>query len=206
MRQNHLYIFAFLFLLNLSTYSQKKNSFGEKLNLYSLKLDKFLGAKYEAGVAILNTGDTLIGVYEFNDSEENFRVLNYIDSITMEKKGYEPREVKYFFLDSLVFQPEDSKDGLVFMRIILSDKLKVYLHKHYTTTFTGSKVINQFYCEKPNGERLIVSYDGVYPFNSRVGKFFSDCPELYKKIRNYTYGSQDFYKIIEEYNDWLKNK
>jgi hypothetical protein len=179
---------------------------GEKLNLFRLKLDQFLGTKYEAGAAILTNGDTLIGAFEFNDSEENYRTLYYIDPRTKEKKVYEPREVTYFYVDTIAFQPVESNDGLVFMRVVLSDKLKVYFHKHFTTTSTGSKVIGQFYCVKPNGERLVISNDVLYPFNSRVGKFFSDYPELYNKIRNYTYGYKDFYKIIEEYNDWLNRK
>ncbi|MFT3752632.1 MAG: hypothetical protein QM800_07055 [Paludibacter sp.] len=204
----HLYIFLVpvLLFMNANTYSQNKISLGEKLNLFRLKLDQFLGAKYQPGAAMLTNGDTLIGAFEFNDSEENYRTLYYIDPLTREKKVYEPSEVKYFYLDSIVFQPVESNDGLVFMRIVLSDKLKVYFHKHFITTFTGGKVVDQFYCEKPTGERLVIPNDGAYPFNARAGKFFSDCPELYRKIRNYTYGYKDFYKIIEEYNDWLKRK
>jgi hypothetical protein len=175
------------------------------LSIQGQKLDKLLNVKYQPGFAILNSGDTLIGAFEFNDCEQNYRFLVYIDPVSQKKRVYEPQKIKYFNIDTLYFLPKELKDGWFFVRIILNDSLKVFLHKHFFTTDISSGAENQIMYEKPNGEYLMVSYDNFFPFNKRVGDFFSDDPKLYKKITNNTYTKNDILKIATEYNDWLRN-
>src|SRR5665647_801212 len=117
MRKLQLMLLSFFLLINMNVQGQM--------------LDEILNVKYKPGFAILNNGDTLRGAFEFNDCNQNYHMLVYVDPITLTKSAYEPQEVKYFVLDSLTFQPKKLKDGLVFVRLLLYDSLKVYLHKRF---------------------------------------------------------------------------
>jgi|GEM_PF-2092422 len=190
MRKHHLMLILFILLVNMNAEGQK--------------LDKFLNVHYKAGFVVLNSGDTLRGGFEFNDCEQNYQLLVYIDPVSEEKTAYEPQEVEYFMLDSLVFMPKELKDGWVFVRLLLYDHLKVYLYKRFYTSNIGSGVENQIMYEKPDGKYLLVSFDNFFPFKTRVGDFFSDDPELRVKINNDTYTKKDVFKIALDYNEWLR--
>jgi len=190
MRRHHLILILLILLVNQNTQGQK--------------LDKLLNVQYKAGFVVLDSGDTLRGGFEFNDCEQNYRLLVYIDPLSAVKQAYEPQEVEFFMLDSLVFMPKELKDGWVFVRLLIYDQLKVYLYKRFFTSNTGSGVENQIMYEKSDGKYLLVSFDNFFPFKSRVGDFFRDDHELYQKIDNNTYSKKDVFKIASDYNDWLR--
>ena len=173
-------------------------------NIYSQKLDELLNIKYRTGFAILNNKDTLTGRFEFNDCEQNYHLLVYCDPVTLKKSAYKPQEVKYFSLDTLFYIPKELKEGWEFVQLISNDSLKVYLRKRFFTTNIGSGSENQIMYEKPTGEYLLVSFNNFYSFKTRVGGFFSDDPDLSKKIYNNTFTKNDVLKIALEYNNWLK--
>jgi len=189
MKKQHLFLVTVCFILSLSSSAQK--------------LDKLLNDKYKGGFAILNRGDTLRGVFEFNDSKPNYELLVYIDPVSLKKSAYKPDEVTFFKLDSLYYLPKELKEGWEFVQLISNDRLKVYLRKRFFTTNTGSGSENQIMYEKPDGSYLLVSFNNFFPFKTRVGEFFSDDPELSKKIHNNTYTKADVLKIAQEYNTWL---
>ena len=176
------------------------------MNIYCQKLDELLNIKYRTGFAILNNKDTLTGSFEFNDCEQNYRLLVYSNPVTLKKSAYKPQEVRYFALDTIFYVPKELKEGWEFVQLISNDSLKVYLRKRFFTTFTTSGSENQIMYEKKNGKYLLVSFNNFYPFKTRVGEFFSDDPELSKKIYNNTYTKNDVLKIALEYNNWLKGK
>ena len=176
------------------------------INIHGQKLDELLNVKYKIGFAILNNNDTLTGRFEFNDCEQNYRLLVYSNPVTLKKSAYKPQEVKYFSLDTIFYIPKELKEGWEFVQLISNDTLKVYLRKRFFTTNTGSGSENQIMYEKPSGEYLLVSFNNFYSFKTRVGAFFSDYPELSKKIYNNTYTKDDVLKIALEYNNWLKGK
>jgi len=169
-------------------------------------LDKLLNVQYKPGFAILNTGDTLTGAFEFNDCEQNYRILVFIDPRNSKKAAYEPQQVKYFMLDSLTYMPKELKDGWGFVRLLLYDNLKVYLHKKFITSNIANGIENQIILEKPNGKFILVTLDRFYPFKTKVGDFFSDDPDLYEKINKGIYKNdiKDIFKISNEYNNWLR--
>ncbi|MHB9140537.1 MAG: hypothetical protein ACYC25_01515 [Paludibacter sp.] len=190
MRKLQLMLLSFFMLINMNVQGQL--------------FDELLNVKYKPGFAILNNGDTLRGAFEFNDCKQNYQMLVFVDPVTLTKSAYEPKEVKYFVLDSLTFQPKELKEGLVFVRLLLYDSLKVYLHKRFFTSSVSSGVENQIMYEKPNGKYLLVSFDNFFPFKTQVGNFFSDDPELSEKIENNTYTKKDIFKIALDYNKWLR--
>lgn len=192
MRKHQFILLSFILLISLNNMAQG--------------LDKLLNVKYKAGFVILNTGDTLRGAFEFNDCEQNYRILVFIDPISYKKTAYEPQQVKYFVLDSLTFMPKELKEGWVFVRLLLYDNLKVYLHKHFITSNISNGIENQIMYEKPNGKFILVILDRFYPFKTKVGDFFSDDPDLYEKIDKGIYKNniKDILKISNEYNDWLR--
>lgn len=169
-------------------------------------LEKLLNIQIRSGFAILNTGDTLLGCFEFNDSKDNYRLLVYKDPLTHKNSAYLPQDVDFFVIDSLYFRPKELKDEWVFMRILFEDNMKMYLHKNFYTTYSYSGFYNQFFIEKPTGENILVTVDNFYPFKTKVGNFFKDCPDIYSKIKNNTYQAKDLLKITLQYNDWLKSK
>ena len=173
------------------------------LNSFSQKLDEILNVRHKEGFAILNNGDTLIGNFEFNDSKQNYLQLVYIDPVSHKKSAYNPEEVNFFSLDSSYYFPKELKDGWEFVKLISNDCLKVYLHRRFFTTDIGSGDENQIMYEKPNGEYLLVSFNNFYPFKTQVGAFFSDDPDLSKKIYSNKYTKDDVLKIALEYNNWL---
>jgi len=189
MKKQHLFLVTVCFMLSLSSYGQK--------------LDELLNVRYKGGFAILNSGDTLRGVFEFNDSKPNYELLVYMDPVTLKKSAYKPDEVTFFKLDSLYYLPKELKEGWEFVQLISNDRLKVYLRKRFFTTNTGSGSENQIMYEKPDGTYLLVSFNNFFPFKTRVTDFFSDDPELSKKINNNTYTKADVLKIAQEYNTWL---
>jgi len=189
MKKQHLFLVSVCFILSLSSYGQK--------------LDELLNVRYKGGFAILNRGDTLRGVFEFNDSKPNYELLVFMDPVTLKKSAYKPDEVTFFKLDSLYYLPKELKEGWEFVQLISNDRLKVYLRKWFFTTNTGSGSENQIMYEKPDGSYLLVSFNNFFPFKTRVGEFFSDDPELSKKIHNNTYTKADVLKIAQEYNTWL---
>ena len=192
MKKQHLFLVTVCFILSLSSSAQK--------------LDKLLNDKYKGGFAILNRGDTLRGVFEFNDSKPNYELLVYIDPVSLKKSAYKPNEVTFFKLDSLYYLPKELKEGWEFVQLISNDRLKVYLRKRFFTTNTGSGSENQIMYEKPDGSYLLVSFNNFFPFKERVGEFFSDDPELSKKINNNTYTKADVLKIALDYNTWLSKE
>ncbi len=169
-------------------------------------LEKLLNIQIRSGYAILNTGDTLLGCFEFNDSKDNYKILVYKDPITHKNSAYLPQDVNIFTIDSMYFRPKELKDEWVFMRVLFEDKIKMYLHKNFYTTFSYSGCYNQFLIEKPTGEKILVTVDNFYPFKTKVGNFFKDCPAIYSKIKNNTYQAKDLFEITVEYNEWLKSK
>lgn len=169
-------------------------------------LEKLLNIQIRSGYAILNTGDTLLGCFEFNDSKDNYKILVYKDPITHKNSAYLPQDVNIFIIDNLYFRPIELKNEWVFMRVLFEDKMKMYLHKNFYTTFSYSGFYNQFFIEKPTGEKILVTIDNFYPFKTKVGNFFKDCPSIYSKIKNNTYQAKDLFEITVEYNEWLKSK
>ena len=186
-----------IFLLSFVLYNQF---------IYAQLLEKLLNIQIRSGYAILNTGDTLLGCFEFNDCMDNYKILVYKDPVTLKNSAFLPREVSIFTIDSMYFRPKELKNDLVFMRVLFEDKMKMYLHKKYYTTNSYSGFYNQFLIEKPTGDKILVSNDSFYPFKTKVGNFFKDCPAIYSKIKNNIYQSNDLFKITMEYNEWLKNK
>ena len=176
------------------------------LNSFSQKLDKLLNVKYKTGFAILNNRDTLLGSFEFNDSKQNYLQLVYLNPVNHKKNSYNPEDVTFFCLDSSYYFPKELKDGWEFVKLISNDSLKVYLHRRFFTTNIGSGNENQIMYEKPNGEYLMVSFNNFYPFKTKVGDFFSDDPDLSKKIYSNKYTKDDVLKIALEYNNWLIKK
>lgn len=181
-------------------------AWGQKPKL-AQKIDDFLHVKFATGFAVLNNGDTLSGKFEFNDSQQNYRLLVHLDTISYSKKAFMPDEVAYFALNKNLYAPHPSKaDGLVFMRVLLQDSLKIYQHKHFYSSYTGGDFLNEFYCVKPTGQELVVSSASDFPFIASTTRFFSDYPGLCYSIRKKKYGIKDLYKIGLIYNDWLRKR
>jgi len=176
------------------------------MNIYCQKLDKLLNVKYKLGFAILNSKDTLTGRFEFNDCEQNYKILVYLNPVTLKKSAYNPQDVTFFSLEGIYYFPKKLKEGWEFVQLISNDSLKVYLHKRFFTINTGSGVENQLMYEKPGGKYLLVSFNDFFNFKTRVGDFFSDDTELSKKIFNNIYTKDDVLKIALEYNEWLLKK
>ena len=174
------------------------------LNIYSQKgLDKLLNVKYKTGYAILNSGDTLNGCFEFNDCEQNYRLLVYVDCSTFKKQAFDPQDVKFFSLDSLYYIPKKLKTGWEFVELIANDSLKLYWHRRFFTTYIDSNVNKEIMFEKPDGKYLIIPNDKNYSFSVRVSDFFSDYSDLSKMIDKGIYTRKDIFKISVEYNNWL---
>lgn len=192
MKRHSCYLLLFFLLSNLYTYSQA--------------LDKFLNVKYKNGFAILCKGDTLEGKFEFNDCEQNYKLLVYLNPDGKGKKAYEPQEVKYFALEDVFYLPKQLDEGWEFVQLISNDNLAVYLRKRFITTNTGAGTVNQIMYQKSNGKYLLVSFDPFFLFKPRLTEFFSDDQELCKKINNDTYTKKDVLKIALEYNNWLKQQ
>ena len=112
----------------------------------------------------------------------------------------------FFSLEGIYYFPKKLKEGWEFVQLISNDSLKVYLRKRFFTINTGSGVENQLMYEKPGGKYLLVSFNDFYNFKTRVGDFFSDDPELSKKIFTNIYTKDDVLKIALEYNEWLLKK
>ena len=176
------------------------------LNSFSQIFDKLLNVKYKPGFAILNNRDTLTGSFEFNDTKQNYLQLVYINPVSHKKSVYNPDEVTFFCLDSSYYFPKELKDGWEFVKLISNDSMKVYLHRRFFTTNIASGDENQIMFEKPDGEYLLVSFNNFYPFKSKVGDFFSDDPDLSKKIYTNKYTKDDVLKIAFDYNNWLLKK
>jgi hypothetical protein len=191
MKTRFFYLIFSILFLSINTYSQEK-------------LDKLLNVQYKIGFAILNSGDTLNGPFEFNDCEKNYQLLVYIHPNDFSKRAYNPQEVKFFALDSTYYLPKELKEGWVFVQLISNDKLGVYLHKRFFTTQMGSGSENQLMLEKPNGQYLLIPLNNFFPFKFKVSEFLSDDETLYKQIQNGTYTRKDILKIAYEYNNWLK--
>lgn len=172
----------------------------------SQTLEKLLNIQIRPGFAILNNGDTLLGAFEFNDAKDNYRLLVYKDPLTHQNRAYLPQDVEVFSVDSFYFRPVEFEHEWVFMRILFEDKVKLYLHKKYYTTFERSGFYNQFYVIRPDGKSLMINTDNFFPFKTRAGTFFKDCETVYKKIINNTYTAKNLLEIIEEYNNWLNSK
>jgi hypothetical protein len=187
-------IYSVLFLLTFSISAQSQT------------LEKLLNIQIRPGFAILNNGDTLLGAFEFNDAKENYRLLVYKDPLTHKNKAYLPQTVQIFSVDSFYFRPVEFENEWVFMRILFEDKVKLYLHKKYYTTFERSGFYNQFYIIRPDGKSLMINTDNFFPFKTRAGTFFKDCETVYKKIINNTYTAKNLLEIFEEYNNWLNSK
>ncbi len=187
-------IYSVLFLLTFSISAQSQT------------LEKLLNIQIRPGFAILNNGDTLLGAFEFNDAKENYRLLVYKDPLTHKNKAYLPQTVQIFSVDSFYFRPVEFENEWVFMRILFEDKVKLYLHKKYYTTFERSGFYNQFYIIRPDGKSLMINTDNFFPFKTRAGNFFKDCETVYRKIMNNTYTAKNLLEIIEEYNKWLNSK
>lgn len=166
--------------------------------------EKLMNIQIRSGYAILNSGDTLIGSFEFNDSKDNYKILIYKNPLTHKNSAYLPHDVEFFAIDSLYFRPVEYKGEWYFMRILVEDEMRMYLHKNYYTTYSHAGVYNQFYILKPTGESIMVTIDYFYPFKTKAGNFFKDCPAIYSKIKNNTYQPKDIFKITLEYNEWLK--
>lgn len=176
------------------------------LNVYCQKLDVILNIKYRTGFAILNSKDTLTGSFEFNDCEQNYKILVYLNPVTLKKSAYNPQDVTFFSLEGIYYVPKELKEGWEFVQLISNDSLKVYLRKRFFTINTGSGVENQLMYEKPGGKYLLVSFNNFYNFKTRVGDFFRDDYKLSNKIFNNTYTKDDVLKIALEYNEWLLKK
>lgn len=196
------YLAGFCLLAALSTgiVLGQKPTWGEKL-------DHTLKVKFKTGFAVLSNGDTLTGKFEFNDCQQNYQLLVHLDTLNYKKEAYKPDQVKYFGLDKDLYAPHQSKDdGLVFMRVLLDDSLKIYQHKHFYTSYTGNSFANQFYCVKSTGEELVVLPASDFPFIASTTKFFRDYPELCYLIKKKKYTKKDLYKIGLIYCDWLRKR
>ncbi len=169
-------------------------------------LEKLLNIQIRPGFAILTNGDTLLGAFEFNDAKDNYRLLVYKDPVTHKNFAYLPQDVQVFSVDSFYFRPIEFENEWIFMRILFEDKVKLYLHKKYYTTFSHTGFYNQFYIIKPDGKSLMINTDVFYPFKTRAGNFFKDCETVYRKITNNTYTVRNLPEIIDEYNNWLISK
>ena len=177
--------------------------------LYNLKgqtFDNILGVKYQTGYAVLNNNDTIQGVFEFNDCEQNYKLLVYLDPLTRRKIAYNPQEISLFVLNDKIFKPVELKYEWFFMRVILEDELKVYLHKNFYTIIISSGVNTEIYMIKPNDEKLLVSFDNFFPFKTKLANFVEDCADLVQKINNDVYVRKDILQIAQEYNEFLKSK
>lgn len=170
---------------------------------HSQLLEKLLNIQIRPGFAILNNGDTLLGAFEFNDSKDNYRLLVYKNPVSHRNYAYLPQDVEFFSVDSLYFRPIEYENEWIFMRILFEDKVKLYLHKKFYTTFSHSGYYNQFYVIRPDGKSLMISTDNFYAFKNRAGNFFRECQNVYRKIMNNTYTVRNLSEIIEEYNNWL---
>jgi len=171
---------------------------------HSQLLDILRNIKIRPGFVILNTGDTLLGSFEFNDCKENYRLVIYRDPVTYNSQAFEPQEVKLLSISENYYRPIEYKHEWVLMRVIFEDKLKFFHHKRFFTTFSNTGYSNEYYIIKPDGETLMVSTDVFYPFKTKAGYFFKDCPSVYEKIKNNTYSVKELPEIITEYNEWLK--
>ncbi len=186
------FIFGFIIFFSFSAQSQI--------------LEKLLNIQIRPGFAILSSGDTLLGAFEFNDTKDNYRLLVYKDPVTHRNNAYLPQDVVIFSVDSFYFRPVEFENEWVFMRILFEDKVKLYLHKKFYTTFSHSGYYNQFYLIRPDGKRLMINTDNFFPFKSRAGNFFKECETVYRKIINNTYTVRNLPEIIVEYNNWLISK
>ncbi len=204
--------FSSLYLSNKTKREMKRINFFVlfllvfSVSAHSQILEKLLNIQIRPGFAILNNGDTLLGAFEFNDAKDNYRLLIYKDPVTHKNLAYLPHDVQIFSVDSFYFRPVEFENEWVFMRILYEDKVKLYLHKKYYTTFSRSGFYYQFYVIKPDGKSLMINNDKFFPFKTRAGNFFKDCETVYRKIMNNTYSAQNLPEIIDEYNNWLISK
>lgn len=135
----------------------------------------------------------------------DYKVIDYVDTLTEQKKSYRPTEVQCFSFDSLVFYSKKLNKKNVYMCLMVDGHLKLYLHKILVATGYYSTTGISYVFEKPDGQMLQVFNNKLTGFNKKTGNFFSDYPELSEKIRNKTYKFSDVFIITYEYNKWLKS-
>lgn len=169
-------------------------------------LKNLLATKYVTGYAVLNNGDTLKGEIAFNDNYADYQVLSLRNTVSKKRTTLHPQDVRFISIDTIPFYPKKLRKDSVFMHLLVNDSLKIYRYRYLMATAYYTYTETSFIYEKPDGTNLQVISKMMFPFKKRVGAFFSDYPELSKKILNKTYKFDDLYLIAEEYNTWLKRK
>jgi len=167
--------------------------------------DKLMGRTYHDGLIVLNSGDTLKGKIVMSNDHSDYKLVEFVDTLTKEKKFYKPIDVQYFLVENLVFYSKKLNKKDVYMCLLVNDHLKLYLHKVLVATGYYSTTGITYVFEKPDGQMLQVFNNKLTGFSKKTGAFFSDYPELSEKIKNKTYKFNDVFIITKEYNTWLKS-
>ena len=193
MKKVVLIFLLFQFILNVDIYGQNA-------------VQKFWHGEFYDGFVVLLNGDTIKGKIPFRDTDENYDHVKIKNTTNNELTIYRPKDILVYSVDSLYLYPKIfNKNRIVFMRLLLDDQLKVYLHRYITY---GAVIVkgSAFILEKPDGQRVQIIYGKRFKLKKHAGDFFKDCPHISEKINNKTYNALDVLEIAHEYNNWLKQE
>ena len=100
-------------------------------------------------------------------------------------------------------------NNFIFLKIIIDGKMKLYNY-YYTQSSPGMYIVNTGFISIGNSyteESIILQKNDSYlyqpkwlSFKKGMADYFSDCPDLAKKIENKTYRKEDIELIVNEYN------
>lgn len=189
-------------LPHLNTYPTafpfKNHNVGTGLDLY--------GKTYD-GYIITLSGDTLRGkIKSIGDIENQSKIRFYAQPkqktvyTPFDAKGYtliiDNKEYEYIFFSR---NPHP-----IFMIKWVDGPVKLYAR--YYQNFQGA-ALPYYYTQRNDGP--IVEFGtfnagiGSDNFKASASQFFSDCPEILRKITNKEYKLKDIKTVFEKYNQWL---
>jgi len=112
-----------------------------------------------------------------------------------------------YFNNYRLFLHEINNDGalklFVHYRDVIDTRTNYGTLAFYLLDLPASSERDAFYILKPDGTSI--KYN-KYSGRKNIAEFFSDYPELQKKIERGLYGYTAVYKMVREYNSWYREK
>lgn len=190
--------------------------------------DVYKKKKKYPGYVILNNGDTLGGYIKAKDPVANEKNVDFFENEEDKKptKEYTPKELKGYGFAHLNYITMNYSGGLTskalrFVLIVKNGSIKECIwYDLEESMILASQQMNQtaeefFNLKFPSkliyykdGEKPVTGDDLLFSFVKKIGGLTSDYSELSKKIANKEKGYKvlNINKIIDEYNEWAKNK
>ncbi|WP_321307361.1 hypothetical protein [Marinifilum fragile] len=89
-------------------------------------------------------------------------------------------------------------DYFIFIKIYVDGKIKLY--QHYSTPMYGNSGKVWYLKKEDHPLKLVVDFS-----RKKMMKYFSDCPELVKKIESKEFKSKDIIQVVQFYNSHCSN-